>query len=149
MSFDGGIRLDGTLDLDGTVNLTPQTINKLTLGKVTPTESIPVTLKVTGPAWKPEVQGLELKPAVAAIAKQAAAGLAGKVLGEKGKQVQQVITGGQQAAQAEAEKKKQELEAKAAAEKARVEAAAKAEQEKAKKKAEDEAKKRLRGIFGK
>ncbi len=149
MSFAGGIRLDGGLDLNGTVTLTPQTINKLTLGKVTPTEAIPVTLKVTGPAWSPEVTGLDVKPAATAIAKQAAAGLAGKLLGEKGQQAQQVITGGQQAAQEEAERKKKELEAKAAEERARVEAAAKAEQEKAKKKAEEEAKKRLHGIFGK
>ncbi|MFL5347773.1 MAG: AsmA family protein [Hyalangium sp.] len=149
MNFAGGIRLDGVLDLNGTVSLTPQTINKLTLGKVTPTEAIPVTLKVTGPAWSPEVSGLDVKPAVTTIAKQAAAGLAGKLLGDKGQQVQQVITGGQQAAQEEAERKKKELEAKAAEEKARLDAAAKAEQEKARKKAEDEAKKRLHGIFGK
>ncbi|WP_224368629.1 DUF748 domain-containing protein [Hyalangium versicolor] len=149
MKFEGGIRLDGVLDLNGTVDLTPQTINKLTLGKVTPGEAIPVTLKVTGPAWSPEVTGLDVKPAVTAIAKQAAAGLAGQLLGEKGKQVQQVITGGEQAAREEAEKKKKELEAKAAEEKAKLEAAAKAEQEKAKKKAEEETKKRLRGILGK
>lgn len=148
MRFEGGIRLDGVLDLNGTVDLTPQTINKLTLGKATPTEAIPVTLKVTGPAWKPEVTGIDVKPAVTAIAKQAAAGLAGQLLGEKGKQVQQVITGGEQAAREEAERKKQELEAKAAEEKKKLEEAARAEQERAKKKAEEEAKKRLRGILG-
>jgi AsmA protein len=149
MRFEGGIKLDGVLDLNGTVNLTPQTIHKLTLGKVMPTEAIPVTLKLTGPAWSPEVTGLDVKPAVTAIAKQAAAGLAGQLLGEKGKQVQQIITGGEQAAREEAERKKKELEQKAAEEKAKLEAAARAEQEKAKKKAEDEAKKRLRGVFGK
>ena len=149
VNLAGGIRLDGVLDLSGAVNLTPQTINKLTLGKVTPTEDIPVALKVTGPAWSPEVTGLDLKSAVAAIAKQAAAGLAGKLLGEKGKQVQQVINGGEQAARAEAERQKQALEAKAAEEKGKLEAAARAEQERAKKKAEEEGKKRLRGLFGK
>jgi AsmA protein len=142
MFFDGGIRLDGVLDLNGKVDLTPQTINKLTLGKVTPKESIPVGLKLTGPAWKPEVTGIDVKPAATTIAKQAAAGLATEVLGEKGKQVEKIITGGEQAAREEAEKKKAELEQKAAE-------AARAEQEKAKKKAEEEAKKRLRGIFGK
>jgi AsmA protein len=149
MRFEGGIRLDGVLDLNGTVSLTPQTINKLTLGKVTPTDAIPVTLKVTGPAWKPEVTAVDVKPAVAAIAKQAAGGLAGKLLGEKGKKVQEVITGGEQAAREEAERRKKELEQKAAEEKAKLEEAARAEQERAKKKAEEEAKKRLRGIFGK
>ncbi|WP_224240412.1 DUF748 domain-containing protein [Hyalangium gracile] len=149
MRFEGGIRLDGVLDLNGTVNLTPQTINKLTLGKVTPGEDIPVTLKVTGPAWSPDVTGLDVKPAVTAIAKQAAAGLAGQLLGDKAKQAQQLITGGEQAAREEAERRKKELEAKAAEEKAKLEEAARAEQERAKKKAEEEAKKRLRGLFGK
>jgi AsmA protein len=149
MRFEGGIKLDGVLDLNGTVSLSPQTINKLTLGKVTPTEAIPVTLKLTGPAWKPEITALDVKPAATAIAKQAAAGLAGKLLGEKGKQVEQIITGGEQAAREEAERRKKELEQKAAEEKAKLEEAARAEQEKAKQKAEEEAKKRLRGLFGK
>ncbi|MBN1205905.1 MAG: AsmA family protein [Myxococcaceae bacterium] len=149
MRFEGGIQLDGVLALNGTVSLTPQTVNKLTLGKAKPTEPIPVTLKVTGPAWKPEVTEVDVKPAVAAIVKQSAAGLAGQVLGEKGKKVQEIITGGEQAAREEAERKKKELEAKAAEEKKRLEEAARAEQERAKKKAEEEAKKRLRGIFGK
>jgi AsmA protein len=149
MRFEGGIRLDGVLDLNGTVNLTPQTINKLTLGKVTPTEAIPVTLKLTGPAWAPEVTSLDVKPAATAIAKQAAAGLAGRLLGEKGKQVEQIITGGEQAARDEAERRKKELEQKAAEEKAKLEEAARAEQERLKKQAEEEAKKRVRGIFGK
>ncbi|HVG63801.1 MAG TPA: AsmA family protein [Hyalangium sp.] len=149
MRFEGGIRLDGVLDLNGTVSLTPQTINKLTLGKVTPTEAIPVTLKLTGLAWKPEITSLDVKPAATAIAKQAAVGVAGQLLGEKGKQVEQLITGGEQAAREEAERKKKELEQKAAEEKAKLEEAARAEKEKAKQKAEEEAKKRLRGILGK
>jgi AsmA protein len=141
MRFEGGIRLDGVLDLTGVVNLTPQTVNKLTLGKATPTENIPVGLKLTGPAWKPEVTGIDVKPAATTIAKQVTAGLAGKLLGEKGKQVEKVIAGGEQAAREEAERKKKELEQKAAEERARLEA-------EAKKKAEEEAKKKLRGIFG-
>jgi AsmA protein len=149
MFFDGGIRLDGVLDLNGKVDLTPQTIHRLTLGKVRPQENIPVGLKVTGPAWKPEVTGLDVKPAATAIAKQAAAGLATEVLGERGKQVEKIITGGEQAAREEAERRKAELEAKAAEEKAKLEEAARAEQERARKKAEEEAKKRLRGVFGK
>lgn len=149
MRFEGGIRLDGVLDLTGNVSLTPQTIKTLTLGKVTPTEAIPVGMKVTGPAWAPEVTGIDVKPAATTIAKLAVTGLAGQLLGDKAKQVQDVISGGEQAAREEAERKKKELEAKAAEEKAKLEEAARAEQEKAKKKAEEEAKKRLRGILGK
>jgi AsmA protein len=143
MSFDGGIRLDGTLDLTGAVDLTPATVKTLTLGKVTPPESIPVGMKLTGKAWKPEVTGVDVKPAATTIAKLAASSLAGSLIGGKrGEQVQSIIEGGEEKARAEAEAKKKELEAKAAEEKARLEA-------EAKKRAEDEAKKRLRGIFGK
>jgi AsmA protein len=143
MHFEGGIRLDGVLDLTGTVSLTPQTVKQITLGKAVPTENIPIGLKLTGPAWQPEVTGIDVKPAVTIIAKQAASGLASQVLGaEKAKQVQKVIEGGEQAAREEAERRKKELEQKAAEERARLEA-------EAKRKAEQEAKKKLRGLFGK
>ncbi|MFP2925406.1 AsmA family protein [Pyxidicoccus sp. 3LG] len=142
MSFSGGIRLDGTLDLTGGVTLTPSTIKTLTLGKVTPPEPIPVGMKLTGKAWKPEVTGIDVKPAATTIAKLAASSLAGSLIGgERGKQVQAVIEGGEEKARAEAEAKRKELEAKAAEEKARLEA-------EAKRRAEEEAKKKLRGIFG-
>ncbi|ATB30140.1 AsmA family protein [Melittangium boletus] len=141
MSFAGGIRLDGTLDLAGTVNLEPALIKTLTLGKVTPPEALPLALKLTGKAWSPEVTGLDVKPAATALAKLAAAGAAKELLGSKGEAVGNIITGGtdaaKQAAQAEADKRKAELEAKA-----RQEADA------ARKKAEDEAKKRLKGLLG-
>ncbi|QSQ11787.1 AsmA family protein [Myxococcus landrumensis] len=143
MNFAGGIRLDGTLDLTGSVALTPSTVKTLTMGKVTPPDAIPVGLKVTGPAWKPEVTSVDVKPAVTTLAKLAASSLAGSLIGgERGQQVQQVIEGGEEKLRAEAEAKRKELEAKAAEEKARLEA-------EAKKRAEDEAKKRLRGLFGK
>jgi AsmA protein len=141
MSFDGGIGLNGTLDLKGSVNLTPATIKTLTAGRVTPTAPIPVSVAVTGKAWSPEVTGLDVKPAATAIAKMAAASAATELLGEKGKKVGEVITGGtkaaEEAARAEAEKRKKEAE-----ERARQEAEA------ARKRAEEEAKKRLKGIFG-
>ncbi|MFE8604341.1 AsmA family protein [Archangium violaceum] len=141
MSFDGGIRLDGTLDLAGTVNLGPPLIEKMTMGRAKPTESVPVALKLTGKAWSPEVTGLDVKPAAVAIGKMAAASAATELLGDKGKEVGKIITGGtdaaKEAAKAEAEKRQKELE-----EKARQEAEA------ARKKAEEEAKKRLRGILG-
>jgi AsmA protein len=141
MSFDGGIRLDGTLDLSGSVNLQPPLVQKLTLGKVTPPEALPVTMKLAGKAWSPEVAELDVKPAVTTLAKLAAAGAATSLLGDKGKEVGKIITGGtdaaKEAARAEAEKRKQELE-----EKARQEAEA------ARKKAEQKAKDKLKGIFG-
>jgi AsmA protein len=141
MSFDGGIRLDGTLDLAGTVNLGPPLIERMTLGRAKPTEPVPLALKLTGKAWSPEVTGLDVKPAAVAIGKMAAASAATELLGEKGKQVGKIITGGtdaaKEAARAEAEKRQKELE-----EKARQEADA------ARKRAEEEAKKRVRGLFG-
>jgi AsmA protein len=149
MSFDGGIGLDGTLDLTGGVSLTPATIKTLTVGKVTPTEAIPVGVKLAGKAWSPEVQGIDVKPAATTILKLAGASVAGSLLGEKGKAVQDILTGGQDKAKAEAEAKRQELEARANEEKKKLEDQARAEQEKAKQRAEEEAKKRLKGIFGK
>jgi AsmA protein len=147
MSFEGGIRLDGTLNLTGTVNLAPPLIQKMTLNRVTPTEPLPVGLKLTGPAWKPQVEQVDVKPAVATIAKLAAAGTASKLLGgEKGEAVGKIIAGGpeaaKEAARAEAEKRQRELE-----EKARQEA--EEAKQRAAKKAEEEARKRLKGIFGK
>ena len=141
MRFEGGIGLDGTLDLAGTVNLGPPLIQKMTLGRATPTEPVPVALKLTGKAWSPQVEGLDVKPAATAIAKMAAASAATELLGDKGKKVGEVITGGtdaaKEAARAEAEKRQREVE-----ERARQEAEA------ARKRAEEEAKKRVRGIFG-
>ncbi|RKH44807.1 AsmA family protein [Corallococcus sicarius] len=141
MNFDGGIKLDGTLDLIGGISLTPATIKALTVGKVTPTEPIPVGLKLTGKAWSPEVTGIDVKPAATTILKLAGASVAGNLLGEKGKAVQDVITGGQDKAKAEAE-------ARVAEEKRKLEEQARAEQEKAKQRAAEEAKKKLKGIFG-
>ncbi|GMT97577.1 hypothetical protein KH5H1_16960 [Corallococcus caeni] len=141
MSFDGGIGLDGTLNLTGGVSLTPATIKTLTVGKVTPTEAIPVGVKLGGKAWSPDVTGVDVKPAATTILKLAGASVAGNLLGEKGKAVQDIITGGQDKAKAEAE-------ARAAEERKKLEDQARAEQEKAKKRAEEEAKKRLKGIFG-
>ncbi|NPC73506.1 AsmA family protein [Corallococcus exiguus] len=148
MSFDGGIGLDGTLDLTGGVSLTPATIKTLTVGKVTPTEAIPVGLKISGKAWSPEVTGIDVKPAATTILKLAGGAALGGLLGEKGKAVENIITGGQDKAKAEAEAKRQELEARANEEKKKLEDQARIEQEKAKQRAEEEAKKRLKGIFG-
>lgn len=141
MSFDGGIRLDGTLDLKGTVSLTPATIKTLTAGKVVPTAPIPLTLALTGKAWSPQVTGLDVKPAATAIAKQAASGLAGQLLGEKGKPLQDIIQGGPDAA-------RQQADQRMAEERKKAEDAARAEQQRQQQKLQEEAQKKLRGLFG-
>ena len=148
MSFDGGIGLDGTLDLGGSVNLTPATIKTLTGGKVIMNAPVPIALHIGGKAWSPTVGGMDVKPAAAVIAKQAAASLAGKFLGDKAAPVQKILTGGQDQAKAAAAAKQAELQKKAAEEKAQAEAKAKAAADKAKQRAADEAKKKLKGIFG-
>jgi len=136
MSLEGGARLDGTLDLAGLLNLAPEAVSKITRGKVVPKEPFPLPLKITGPAWKPSVAVTDLQTPVKALVKMAAGSVAERFLGERGKQVADIVGGGE-------EKLKKELEEKAAAEKARLEAQAREEAEKAKKRMEEEAKKRL------
>jgi AsmA protein len=120
LTFSGGMRIDGTLDLPGTVSLAPQTIAAITGGKVKPSQSIPVNLKLTGPAWSPSVTDLDLRPAVAQIVKDGSAALLGRALGVDTSKAQ---AAGQQKAADEAAKAQQKLE--------------------------EEAKNRLKGLFGK
>ncbi|HZA52277.1 MAG TPA: AsmA family protein [Myxococcaceae bacterium] len=145
LSFDGGIQLNGDLNLAGTVALTPSAVSAITNGRAKPTEPIPVAMNLSGPAWKPRIGGVDVKPAVAVIAKLAAASVAEKVIGDKlggkGKAVTEAVKGNP-------EQLKREAEQKAAEERAKAEARARAEAEKAKQRAEEEAKKRLRGLFG-
>ena len=131
MSFSGGMRMDGTLDLPGTVSLSPQTISAITGGKVKPANAIPVTLKLIGPAWSPSVADLDLKPAVNEIVKQGGAALVGRAIGVDSSKAQQAAEQKAQQVQDEAQKR---AEAEAAAQK---------------KKMEEEAKNRLKGVFGK
>lgn len=148
LRFDGGIGLDGTLDLGGAVSLTPATVKTLTGGKVTLDAPVPVALHIGGKAWSPEIGGMDVKPAAEVIAKQAAASLAGKLLGNKAAPVQKILNGGTDKAKEAAAAKQAELKKQADAERAKAEAKAKAEAEKAKKRAAEEAKKRLKGLFG-
>ncbi len=148
MSFAGGIHLDGRLDLAGTVALTPATISALTRGKATVTEPVPVSLKLTGPAWSPSVTDLDLKPALTMLAKQAAFGLADKYLGDKSKVVKDAIGGGQKAAEAAVQAKQAEAQAKINEQRKRVEDEARARSEQLKKQAEEAAKNKLKGMFG-
>ena len=81
MSFTGGIRLDGNLDLPGKIELTPATISQITNGKAKVQGNIPFALRLTGPAWSPTVQDLDVKPAVSQIVKEAGVSLIGNALG--------------------------------------------------------------------
>jgi AsmA protein len=135
LSFSGGVRVDGNLDMPGTISLTPQTISSITGSKVTPAQPIPVTLRLTGPAWSPTPEGLDLKPAVTAIVQQAGTALLGRALGvDNVQQKQQQVT---QQAQAKADEE---------AKKAQQQAAAAAEAQK--KKIQDQAANKLKGLFG-
>jgi len=131
MTFAGGMRVDGALDLAGTVALSPATISAITGGKVKPSSSIPVNLKLTGPAWSPTVTDLDLKPAVDQIVKEGGAALLGRALGVDSSHAQQAAE--QKAAQVQADAQK------------KASAAAAEEQ----KKIEQQAKDRLKGLFGK
>src|SRR3954470_179493 len=126
MTFSGGMRVDGNLDLGGVVALSPATISAITGGKVKPAGAIPVNLKLVGPAWSPSVTDLDLKPAVNQIVKEGGAALVGRALGVDSSQAQKVA--GQKASQVQADAEKKAAEQK--------------------KKVEDEAKNRLKGLFG-
>src|SRR5262249_43044746 len=84
LKLGGGVHLDGNLDLAGTVALTPSTVSLLTHGKATPTEPIPIGLKIRGPARKPMVTDLDVKDAIQSIVKQTATGALGRFLGTRG-----------------------------------------------------------------
>jgi AsmA protein len=141
INLGGSVGLSGTLALAGTVALTPATIKALTGGKVTPPEPIPVALGLGGSAWAPQVTGLDIKPAALSIAKlagasalkgllgdsdisKAAGGILGGALGGSGSAGNEPPpTQGEQKAQSDAEKMRQQ--------------------------AAEDARKRLQGLFGK
>jgi len=130
MTFSGGMRVDGTLDVPGTVALAPSIISALTGGKVTPANPIPVNLKLVGPAWNPTVADLDLKPAVNQIVKEGGAALLGRAFGVDSSKAQQTAEQKADQGQADAQKRAQEeVDAK-------------------RKKLEEEAKDRLKGLFG-
>jgi AsmA protein len=131
MTFSGGMRIDGTLDMPGTVALAPPTVAALTGGKVKPANPIPVNLKLVGPAWNPTATELDLKPAVNQIVKEGGTALLGRAFGVDSSKAQESAE--QKAGQVQAEAQKR----------------AEAEAEAKRKKLEEEAKNRLKGLFGK
>ncbi|HZR10165.1 MAG TPA: AsmA-like C-terminal region-containing protein [Myxococcales bacterium] len=142
MSFTGGMRVDGTLDLPGTVSLSPSTISAITGGKVKPANAIPVNLRLVGPVWSPSVTDLDLKAAVSQIVKEGGSALLGRAFGVNSGNAQQAAEQKAQQVQADAQKRAQS-EVDAAKQKAAADADAQ------RKKVEDEAKNRLKGLFGK
>jgi AsmA protein len=129
LSFTGGVGLDGALEMPATVALGPELIAKITGGRARPTAPIPVTFRLTGPAWSPRLDGLVLDAAVKAIASQAAQGAAAKLLGQKG--------GAAAGAVADPAKAKAEAEARA-----------REEADRQRNRLEEQAKKKLKGLFG-
>src|SRR3989441_621071 len=130
MTFSGGMRIDGTLDMPGTVALAPPTVAALTGGKVKPANPIPVNLKLIGPAWNPTAADLDLKPAVNQIVKEGGTALLRRAFGGDSSKAEQ--TAEQKAGQVQADAQKR----------------AEAEAEAKRKKLEEEAKNRLKGLFG-
>ena len=122
LAIEGGVGLDGTLEMPATFGLSPELVSRLTGGRAKPTAPIPVSFRIAGPAWKPRIEALSLDAAVRAIAGQAVKGAVGKA----GAAVKDATA--QKRAEAEA--------------RAREEAAAQ------KKRLEEEAKKKLKGLFG-
>ncbi len=121
VELTGGIGLDGSLRLPATVALTPDFVAKLTGGRVKPDAPVPLTFRVAGAATSPRVEGLSVDAAAKALASQAATGAIGKALG---------LGGGDQGEAAK-------------------DGAKQGEKPDARKQVEQEAAKRLKGLFGK
>jgi AsmA protein len=84
LNLGGAVGLGGQLDLGGTVGLTPSTVESLTGGRVKPPENIPLALTLSGPAWAPQIGGLDVKPAALTIAKLAGGNAIQSLLGKMG-----------------------------------------------------------------
>lgn len=82
IELGGGIDLSGNLDAAATVALTPSTIESLTGGKVKPPENIPLAFTLRGPAWAPQITGLDVRPAAITIAKLAGGSALESLLGK-------------------------------------------------------------------
>lgn len=82
IELGGGIDLSGNLDAACTVALTPSTIESLTGGQVKPPDDIPLAFALRGPAWAPQITGLDVRPAAIAIAKLAGGNALRSLLGK-------------------------------------------------------------------
>ncbi len=84
VDLSGGVGLDGTLQMPATVALSPDTVARITGGKVKPADPVPLTFKLAGAATSPRVEGLSVDAAAKSLAAQAATGALGKALGLPG-----------------------------------------------------------------
>jgi AsmA protein len=126
LSLTGAVSLDGKLDMPGTVLLTPATVAQLTEGRASVSQPVPIKFRLVGPVTSPTVADLDLKDAVAAIVKGAAAGAVGRALGVS-------TAGADQKARAAAQQQQDKAQQQA---------------RDAAKKAKDEAESKLKGLFG-
>jgi hypothetical protein len=83
MKIEGNAGLDNTLDFKSTLNLTPATIKKMTGGKVSVKNAIPVPFKIGGSWNKPVITGIEVDKLVTAVLGDAANDVIDKVTGGK------------------------------------------------------------------
>jgi AsmA protein len=81
VELQGGVGLDGGLQMPATVALSPDTISRMTGGKVKLGAPVPLGFTLAGPAWSPRLEGLSVDAAAKSIASQAATGALGKALG--------------------------------------------------------------------
>jgi AsmA protein len=137
IDLGGGIDLSGNLDLAGTVALTPSTIESLTGGKVKPPDNIPLALTLRGPAWAPQIAGLDVRPAALALAKLAGGSALQSLLGRSdvARAASGVLSG--------------DTGTGGSAQKPPSEGPPQSESDRLKQQAEDAARKKLQGIFGK
>lgn len=129
VKMEGGVGLSGELALATLVSLSPSMVSQLTHGKVTPKDPVPLAFKLVGPAWSPRVTGLDVRPAVKSLLAQAAAGGLRSLFGGNKSatpaQAQQALDNPKAAAEDQARKHAEDV-----------------------RKLEEEAKKKLKGLFG-
>jgi AsmA protein len=149
LEVTGAVGLDGTLDLPGTLSLSPETVARLTLGKVRLAAPLPIAFTLAGPAWKPRLEKLGLDGAVKALAAQAAAGALGKAAGVDAAAAEEKARAARAEAEASAAAAAAEAKARVEAERQRLAEEAKKAEADAKRRLEEEAARRLKGLFGK
>lgn len=158
LSLEGSIGLDKTLDLRGTLQLQPETVRAWSGGKLAIDKAMPVGLRIGGTLSDPEVSGIEATDLVTALVAGAAMAAGLGEVDEARRRAEEEARQAAERARAEAERLKSQAAREAAAvkraaeeKKREAEAKARKEAEKAKaaakKKAEEEAKKRLKGVF--
>ncbi len=80
----GAFAFDGELEMPTALTLSPEAVAGLTGGKAKVDEPLPFSFKLVGKAWSPRLSGLDVMPAVKAIAAKLGAAALGKALGLEG-----------------------------------------------------------------